>query len=340
MTLLDVFQREIETIRTHLAGVLDGERGSIHDARIATRRIREVLPLTHEWQRREHADHLYTMVKRMGRSLGRVRDADVRLELLRYLEARIPHAAPTLVLVHQQEEHQRLRTMRKLVKRFERLGVDRELATLAAVAPWRTTAMWAARTGRWRGQLRRRVEERACATSDAVAHATGVYFPKRTHAARIEIKKFRYATEIAVETSILGDAVSVRTLKKSQDLLGDLHDRQTLIDELRETAATDPRIDASHIALVEQVVEADIADMHAQFLQRRTQLHDTCEAIRAELRKPKAVVRALTVAGAGALAVVTGLEARRRLRLRKGDGGAEAPVAIRVPVAFGDLIAK
>jgi CHAD domain-containing protein len=333
MTLIDVFQREIETIRTHHAGVLDGERGSIHDARIATRRIREVLPLTHEWQRREHADQLYTMMKRMGRALGRARDADVRVELLHYLEARIPHAAPSLVLVRQREEHRRLRIMRKLVRRFERLGVDRELASLANAAPWRKTSIWAARRGAWREQLRRCVKERASAAADAIAHATGVYFPGRVHGARIEIKKFRYATEIAVETALLGEAVPVRTLKKSQDLLGDLHDRQELIDELREIAANDPRIDASHIALVEQVVEADIADRHARFLRRRGQIRDACEAIRADLQRPRTGARAAAIAGA--LAIATTFEARRRLRRRREEP-AEAEVAIRVPVVLRD----
>ena len=338
MTLLDVFQREIETIRTHQCGVLDGEHGSIHDARIATRRIREVLPLTHQWQRRDRADQLYTMVKRMGRSLGRVRDADVRIELLRYLEARIPHAAPSLVLVRQRKEQQRLRIMRKLVKRFERLGVDRELAHLAAVAPWRKTSMWSARTGRWREELRRCVEERAGAAADAVTRATGVYFPRRVHAARIEIKKFRYATEIAVETSLVGSSAPVRTLKKSQDLLGDLHDRQELIDELREAAASDPRIDPSHIALVAQVVEADIADLHTRFLQRRGQIHDACEAIRAQIRRPAVGVRAAALAGA--VAVVTGFEARRRLLRRRRERVPEMAVAIRMPVPLPDLVAK
>src|SRR6476646_891989 len=181
MTLIDVFQREIAAIRAHYDGVLDGECGSIHDARIATRRTREVLPLTHQWQRRDHAYQRDTIVKRMGRSLGRVRDVDVRIPLLRYMEARIPHAAPSIVLVRQRDEHQRLLLMRKLVKRFERLGVHRELATLAALAPWRRPAIWAARIGPWREQLRRNIDARATAAADAVTRATGVYFPRRLH---------------------------------------------------------------------------------------------------------------------------------------------------------------
>jgi CHAD domain-containing protein len=337
VTPIDIFQEQIETIRSHEAGVLDGQRDSIHDARIATRRIREVLPLMHEWQRRERTDDLFTMVKRLGRALGRVRDADARLDLLRYLEARIPDAAASLVLVRQGEQQDRLRVMRKLVKRFERLNVSRELTRLARGTKWRRTSIWMALTGDWRAQLRRLVGERASAASDAVVHATGVYFPNRAHAARIDIKKFRYAAEIGVATAVLADATSLRVLKKSQDLLGDVHDRQELIDRLRKSASDDPRIDARHVALVAQAVEAEIADLHARFLERRAEIRKACDEIGLEVQPPNTVARAATIAAA--LAIVsgfTGLEARRRLRAhRDRESQPETAVAVRVPVPLG-----
>ena len=192
----------------------------------------------------------------------------------------------------------------------------------------------------WREQLRRSIDARATAAADAITHATGVYFPKRVHAARIEIKKLRYATEIAVETGVIGDLASLRTLKKSQDLLGDLHDRQALIDELREAAAGDSRIDPTHIVLVEQVVAADIADRHARFLERRAQIHAAAEAIRAELWRPAPAVRAAAVAGA--IAVITGLEARRRWRAgqQPEPPAHDAEVAVRVPIVLDRRIGR
>ena len=64
------------------ARMLEGRPDSIHDARIATRRIREVLPLlptmaARQWPRSVHTDQA------IGRSLGKVRDADARIGLLR-----------------------------------------------------------------------------------------------------------------------------------------------------------------------------------------------------------------------------------------------------------------
>ncbi|HKB09867.1 MAG TPA: hypothetical protein VKD69_04400 [Vicinamibacterales bacterium] len=88
MTLLGIFQREIETIRTHYAGVLDGERGSIHDARFVTRRmtrrIRELLPLTHQWQRRDHVDRLFAR-RRLCRH-----DADMQRDLAVAIRVPVP----------------------------------------------------------------------------------------------------------------------------------------------------------------------------------------------------------------------------------------------------------
>jgi CHAD domain-containing protein len=333
ITPLDIFYREIAILRDHHPGILDGDHGSIHDARIATRRIREVLPLTGGSRSRDVSDDLRTMIKRMGRALGRVRDADVRIELLRYLEARIPHAAPSLVLVRQRAQRDRLLIMRKLVKRFERLGVDRELARLAAGGARRSLAMWAGRFAGWREHLRRRVEERGSAACDAVTRATGVYFPKRVHAARIAVKKFRYAAEIAVDSSVLDDGAALRTLKKTQDVLGDLHDRQSLIDDLRQIALADVRIDAGHLALVEHVVEADVADRHVRFLTRRPQLRIACDEIRAGVRRQTSPIRAASIVGA--LAVV-GLGTRRRLQRREGAGQqGEGTVSVRIAVPLG-----
>ena len=69
-TPLTLFHEQIDVLRTHVPGLLDGRLDSIHDARIATRRVRELLPLTHEWQRRHAADDLFPRFKRMGGRSG------------------------------------------------------------------------------------------------------------------------------------------------------------------------------------------------------------------------------------------------------------------------------
>jgi CHAD domain-containing protein len=350
-TPLALFHQQIRILRTHLPGALDGRPDSIHDARIATRRIREVLPLAHEWQRRDVADDLFARFQRMGRSLGRVRDADVRIELLKYLESRISNAAPSLVLVRQRKECARRELMRRLVKRFERLAAERELARLAAGAPRHRPSFWFTLTSPWRSQLRLLLAERAHGATDAIAHAGRLYFPNRTHEARIAIKKFRYAAEIAERAGIVAGEPLIRDLKKSSDILGELHDRQTLIDDLNDGAILGDGMDEIQIRCVAQLVEAEIDDLHRRFLDRQPYLAAACQRTLREL--DGGVVTKGACAVAGVVALAAGIEATRRrqtarplapdpehLPLQNGSRVGEpgvAAVSVRVPVALQEM---
>ena len=339
-TPIAFFQNQAALLRSHLPGLLDGRLDSIHDARIATRRIREVLPLTHEWQCRRDADDFSARIRELGRSLGTARDADVRIELLRYFEARLPHAASSLALVRQRQQRDRLIMVRKLVKQLERLGVAGELVRLSAGTAWHSRRFWIAMTGAWRHQLRQLVAARAQAVDAALVHATGVYFPNRSHAARIAIKKFRYAVEISTHTGLLADQPLLRTLKKAQDLLGELHDRQTLIDELTDLAGR-PEVDAAQIALIVRVAEAEIDDLHARVLARRADVLDACQRV---LRKvDRRVMTKGAYAVAGVVALAAGIEATRRHQTpRRGTADVEpvGAVTVRVPVLLPNAPAR
>lgn len=337
-TPLALFQEQIGILRAQTPGVRDGRPDSIHDARIATRRIREVLPLTHEWQRRDAADDVFVRFQRMGRSLGRVRDADVRIELLEYLESRISQAAPSLVLMRQRQQRERLQLMRRLVKRFERLGAERELARLAAGTPWHRARFRFTLTSSWRNELRHLLAERARAASDAVAHAGTIYFPNRTHEARIAIKKFRYAAEIAERAGVMAGEPLIRGLKKPADILGKLHDRQTLIDELNDGAVLGDGVDETQIRRVAQLVQAEIDDLYRRFLGRRSHVVDACQRTLRELDRGGVTKGACAVAGVVALAA--GIEARRRRQIARQPVPVpdRAPaVSVRVPVALPDM---
>ena len=302
-----LFRTQIHTLRDTLPGVLDGRPASIHDARIATRRIRELLPLLGDPKRRQEIDDLRSRFKRLGRSLGRVRDADVRVTLLASLETRMPHAAPALVVLRQQREQERLDLLRKLVRRLERLEAVRLIemfdgSRLSFALPW---GLRAARA--WRRDLAYTLRERAATTKEAIDHATGVYFPDRSHAARIAIKRMRYAMEIAHETGSERSA-AIRELKKAQDLLGDLHDRQELVDNLTETCPSDKPEIASQVALLKQVIDAECHDLHTRYLARRSAVIDICYGVR---RQPHRIP-ARSLVAASALAISSGLYARLR----------------------------
>ncbi len=304
-----LFRTQIHTLRDTLPGVLDGREVSIHDARIATRRIRELLPLLGDSRRRKSMEDLYSRFKRLGRSLGRVRDADVRVTLLATLETRMPHAAPALVVLRQLREQERLDLLRKLIKRLERLEAVRMIEMLdehrLSLAGALSSSVRSGQT--WRRDLRYTLRERAGATTAAIEHATGVYFPDRAHAARIAIKKMRYAMEIAHETG--GDRDwAIRELKKAQDLLGDLHDRQELVDNLTEKCADDKPGLSDQVSLVKQVIDAENHDLHSRYLARRRVILDICLEERRQLHRTPA----RSLVAAGAWAITSGIYARLR----------------------------
>jgi CHAD domain-containing protein len=305
-----LFRTQIHTLRETLPGVLDGLASGVHDARIATRRIREVLPLLGDPKKRKPIADLSSRFKRLGKSLGRVRDVDVRIALLASLETRLPHAAPSLVVLRQQRERERLKLVRKLIKRLERLEAVRLIEMLDDHHfTFPTTLAWTTRAGSsWRRDLKYTLSERARATNEAIDHATGVYFPRRAHAARIAIKKLRYALEIAHETGRADLTAAIRELKKTQDLLGDLHDRQELLDDLTETAGQDQSDNANQVALVRQMIDAECHDIHSRYLARRSGVQEICRG-ESRVRPHLSALPAPALIGAGALALSSGIYA-------------------------------
>jgi len=306
-TPFTLFVNQVRILRAQLPGVRDGDPDSVHDARVATRRIRELLELVDG----NHAEDVRADVRKMGRALGRVRDVDVRIALLARLESRIPPAAPALVALRHTLEQKRAKRLRAVIKRFEKPDLDSlfDHETLNAI---RRTLSRRASWGRWTVSLRRIISARGKATTEAINHASGVYFPNRIHRARIAIKKMRYAMEIATESGMSNLLVQIQELKGMQDALGELHDRQSLLDELPTLEPGDSSKALAPLVLVREVLDANIQRLHGRFVSRRHRLFDISRAAES-LRTSRSWAVSIPVA-AGVLALASGamLVPRRR----------------------------
>jgi CHAD domain-containing protein len=222
-------------------GIDDGDVKALHRTRVASRRLREIVPVLQ--LDRATAKKLVRRLRKVTKRLGSVRELDVLLLLIDELHVSRPMHAAALgrvaaaVTRTRNEARRKLRSQmpetelerlaRKLGRAVEEL--DETAASSAIPAASRARALlWA---------VDARTANRAARLGAAVEAAGAVYLPERLHAVRIAVKKLRYALELASE--LRGDkrTPALTTLKRVQALLGRLHDLQVLIASIREAQA-------------------------------------------------------------------------------------------------------
>jgi CHAD domain-containing protein len=257
--------RAVASFAAHLRHARAGRPASVHAARVASRRLRELLPVLALAYRRFAAEarDLRRRVRRLARALGRVRELDVTIELA----ARHPTTKdwPAAVRARVARALALERTSRHdvMVARLDAIdlpGLTRSLRAFARRLRLRPPhALPAAVT--------RRRRRRARTLAAAIARAGTLYAPGELHAVRIAAKKLRYLLEWTQEPS-KGRSPLAAELRAAQRLLGDLNDRRVLetwirrlAAETRLDAATDRALTASAVAL-----EADCRARHGQFV--------------------------------------------------------------------------
>lgn len=244
--------------------VRDGDPEGVHQARVATRRIRAALPLT--WGLPEGVPDMF---RSLGKRLGRARELDVTSALLTDLELRLPNAAAAIGALREEIEPRRQRVRRRLIKALDGINV-RALGRAIASAPRgtaRVTRIWHP----WERALRGEVQRRAADVGHAIDRASGVLIPRRLHDLRIATKKLRYAMEIGLTSGVLRNGVALQTLKRVQDVLGQLHDRQVLARCLKRAS-----LDAAGLregaTILDSVLSMESSRLHGKYLRLREEL--------------------------------------------------------------------
>jgi len=262
---LDVFLRCIPAVR-------DGNADAIHDARVATRRLRVMIPLLDEIGPPQEWKETDRLVKRAARALGKARDADVTLALAAEFDSRAPLFAAALAPLRSDLLREQLARHRKLVRRIDSLSfepVQELLARHHSRRLWTRTAD----TGRI---FPAALLKQASKVREAIGRASGVYFAARAHATRIEIKKLRYLLELSKD----GEAqrAGLKLLRKAQEGLGRIHDREVLLDRLRGADLALADASAANDALI-RVLEAEIRTFYGKYLASRGDVLGLCEAV-------------------------------------------------------------
>jgi CHAD domain-containing protein len=235
----------------HLPGVREGAEEGIHQARVAIRRVREALALVRGRYETKIADSMEGRLRRIAAALGRARDADVAQRLLQDVERRALNVSGATSRLRRMVAAEQLNARRQAIKELE---ADDPKALHHDLMRHRGRFVRDTFGLGWRPMLRDHIAQRAAGVQEAVTHATGVYFPNRSHHARIAIKQLRYALDLAKETRTWKSPHGTRALKQAQSALGEAHDREVLIGQLDQLSPSS----GDEAAALQQFLTADI----------------------------------------------------------------------------------
>ncbi len=256
-----------------------GDASSVHQARVASRRLREALPVLGARADDEQLDRVQKRVRRITRALGPVRELDVTLLLLAELEGRGAAPARAIERVRSAVVEERLQRRREMLDEIKPSRLDKLRRRLVRVAaPEERPHI----TRNARAEAAAQSAQRARNLRAAIERAGGIYLAERLHRVRIEAKKLRYALEIQRELAKSRAIAGLSRLKTQQDLLGRMHDLEILIDKARGVQSTlNPR-DRRGMAELNQlirVLEDECRDGHAVYMRARPALLKLCDTV-------------------------------------------------------------
>ncbi len=255
-------RRVVALIRA-LPAARRGDMASIHKARVATRRLREVLPLVQSGSR---GRRLRRKVRRLTRALGPVRELDVALETLDAFAGEVPRAAVTHLKQGLRQERRRLYTA--MSREMARVDLDR-LRRRAAAAARRSRGV----------DVAARAARRAVRLQSAIDSAGSIYLPDRLHEVRLAVKKLRYALELGRTAGRSRASARLRTLETAQDLLGRMHDLEVLIARVRavQGAPQGPTLSlSSDLDRLVRRLETECRQLHGHYMSMRKALLTIC----------------------------------------------------------------
>ena len=256
-----------------------GDHLSVHQARVASRRLRQALPLLGIRADAHALDRAGKRVRRITRALGPVRELDVTLLLLAELEQKGAAPMRAIARLRQAVTEERQKRRRAMLAEIKPSKLDKLRKRLVRVATptSRPVARGSALAEAGAQAARRANELRA-----AIDHAGGIYLADRLHRVRVAAKKLRYAVEIQRELTHSRSTAQLNRLRAQQDLLGRMHDLEILIDRARgvqaELAPRDRRGMAELKKLI-RVLEDECREGHATYMQGRPALLKLCDAV-------------------------------------------------------------
>jgi len=258
----------------------EGTVEAVHQTRVASRRLREVIPLV--GLDPETSSKLSQRLSKITRRLGQVRELDVLMLTIDELIRDDRYSSRALMDVGADVARARAAAREQLATKLSRRKMDKLVKRLRRAAKLVESNDDRSRQRRvhgpkraWLSVLEARVALRANAVRSTIDIASTSYVPQRLHDVRIALKKLRYAAELLAEARHQRTTPDIDALRSGQDLLGHLHDLEILLARATCLQASGPALDfagSHHLASLISALEEDCRRLHAHYMQERERL--------------------------------------------------------------------
>jgi CHAD domain-containing protein len=279
-SLLVLLNQRLTTLVDAMPAAQAGDVRSVHQARVATRRLREALPVLRVSADRQAIGRVRRQVRRMTRALGPVRELDVALTHLDELAGQRIVSPGAMARVRQTIARERLDRRRRMLAAITPGKIEKLRRRLGLVGAEPKPPGTEATIAEAAHQVQRRAERLTL----AMERAGSLYLPDRLHAVRVAAKKLRYAMEVERELKRSRSTARITQLKRAQDLLGLMHDYEILIDRTRQlqadVAGSDRRLSSELDALI-RTLEDECRQLHGTYMRRRPSLVRLCGLLQA-----------------------------------------------------------
>ena len=271
---------------------IGGEERGLHQARVASRRLREAVPVLSAGVKGVKARKTRHTIRKVTRTLGSVRELDVALALIDELAAADDISRPALQEVRLHVANERDRRREQMLARLSGVDIgklDRRLARLAE-------ATADDRAGHWREALGNRLLKRAKRLAQSVADAGQLYAPDQLHRVRIDAKKLRYGLELASDGGVLAARPLVTAVRKVQTALGTLHDLQVLqshVSAVQLAKASEAAAPHEALAAIAGRIEEHCRVLHGRYITMAPRLLEVVALVRTDIVPKLATARPL-----------------------------------------------
>src|SRR5687767_10186776 len=159
-----LLQRLARALARHVTTAVAGDDRAVHQARVASRRLRESVPVLSTGLKGSKANKARRKIRRLTGALGMVRELDVALKVVDELAGSgdIPRAATDALRAHVLAERQKRRE--EMLERLDAVDSEKLNRRLTSVSD----ALAQAETEPWRQVLGKRLLKRAKRLASAV----------------------------------------------------------------------------------------------------------------------------------------------------------------------------